>query len=205
VAAVIVDALDGLNLAYPKVDAQRRKELEAARKTLFVTNASDCDRSGRPFNARIDQIVSGWEPLRGWVVASKSPAGIENSEHPIPIAERVELSCGRVFSCGPAIHNHPDHSFLRASRARRASRGGVDRASSGSPVCLICLMAPAISALILLVAFFTLSGSTVFVGGLQMRPNSSSILSSFIFALLRSTWPNSRPDFLHFIGRSHFH
>ena len=35
VAAVIVDALDGLNLAYPKVDAQRRKELEAARKTLF--------------------------------------------------------------------------------------------------------------------------------------------------------------------------
>jgi PPK2 family polyphosphate:nucleotide phosphotransferase len=35
VAAVIVDALDGLNLSYPKVDAQRRKELEAARKTLF--------------------------------------------------------------------------------------------------------------------------------------------------------------------------
>jgi len=35
VAAVIVDALDGLNLAYPKVDAQRRKELEAASKTLF--------------------------------------------------------------------------------------------------------------------------------------------------------------------------
>ncbi len=35
VAAVIVDALDGLNLSYPKVDAQRRKELEAAKKTLF--------------------------------------------------------------------------------------------------------------------------------------------------------------------------
>jgi PPK2 family polyphosphate:nucleotide phosphotransferase len=35
VAAVIVDALDGLNLSYLKVDAQRRKELEAARKTLF--------------------------------------------------------------------------------------------------------------------------------------------------------------------------
>jgi PPK2 family polyphosphate:nucleotide phosphotransferase len=35
VASVIVDALDGLNLSYPKVDAQRRKELEAARKTLF--------------------------------------------------------------------------------------------------------------------------------------------------------------------------
>ncbi len=35
VAAVIVDALDGLNLSYPRVDAQRRKELDAARKTLF--------------------------------------------------------------------------------------------------------------------------------------------------------------------------
>ena len=38
VAAVIVDALDGLNLSYPKVDAQSRKELEAARKTLFGNN-----------------------------------------------------------------------------------------------------------------------------------------------------------------------
>jgi len=38
-------------------------------------------------------------------------------------------------------------------------------------------MAPAISALILLVAFFTLSGSTVFIGGLQMRPKP--VLYSF--------------------------
>jgi PPK2 family polyphosphate:nucleotide phosphotransferase len=35
VAAVIVDTLDGLNLAYPKVDAQKKKELEAARKVLL--------------------------------------------------------------------------------------------------------------------------------------------------------------------------
>jgi PPK2 family polyphosphate:nucleotide phosphotransferase len=34
VAAAIVDTLDGLNLSYPKVDAQKRKELQAARKTL---------------------------------------------------------------------------------------------------------------------------------------------------------------------------
>ena len=46
----------------------------------------------------------------------------------------------------------------------------LDRASSGSPVCLTCLMAPSISALILLVAFFTMPDSAVFVGGLQMRP-----------------------------------
>ena len=57
---------------------------------------------------------------------------------------------------------------LRAPGAQAAVE--LDRASSGSPVCLTCLMAPSISALILLVAFFTLSGSTVFVGGLQMRP-----------------------------------
>jgi len=35
VAAAIVDTLDGLNLAYPKVDAQKKKELEAARKVLL--------------------------------------------------------------------------------------------------------------------------------------------------------------------------
>ncbi|HEX3355102.1 MAG TPA: polyphosphate kinase 2 family protein [Terriglobales bacterium] len=35
VAATIVDTLDDLDLAYPKVDPQKRKELEAARKTLL--------------------------------------------------------------------------------------------------------------------------------------------------------------------------
>jgi hypothetical protein len=34
VAAAIVDTLDGLNLSYPKVDAQKKRELEAARKML---------------------------------------------------------------------------------------------------------------------------------------------------------------------------
>jgi PPK2 family polyphosphate:nucleotide phosphotransferase len=34
VAAAIVDTLYGLNLSYPKVDAQKKKELEAARKAL---------------------------------------------------------------------------------------------------------------------------------------------------------------------------
>jgi hypothetical protein len=38
-------------------------------------------------------------------------------------------------------------------------------------------MAPSLSALILLVAFFVMSGNTVFVGALQMRPKP--ILSSF--------------------------
>jgi hypothetical protein len=53
----------------------------------------------------------------------------------------------------------------------------LDRASSGSPVCLTCLMAPSISALILLVAFFTMSASGAFVGRLQMRPKP--VLYSF--------------------------
>ena len=35
VAAAIVDTLDSLNLSYPKVDAQKRKELQAARKVLL--------------------------------------------------------------------------------------------------------------------------------------------------------------------------
>jgi PPK2 family polyphosphate:nucleotide phosphotransferase len=35
VAAAIVDTLDSLNLSYPKVNAQKRKELQGARKTLL--------------------------------------------------------------------------------------------------------------------------------------------------------------------------
>jgi PPK2 family polyphosphate:nucleotide phosphotransferase len=35
VAAAVVDTLDDLELSYPKVDAQKRKELDAARKTLL--------------------------------------------------------------------------------------------------------------------------------------------------------------------------
>ncbi len=46
----------------------------------------------------------------------------------------------------------------------------MDPASSGSPVCLICLMAPSTSAIVLLVAFFIMALSPVFVGGLQVRP-----------------------------------
>jgi hypothetical protein len=34
VAAAVVHALEKLNLSYPKVDAAKRKELEAARKAL---------------------------------------------------------------------------------------------------------------------------------------------------------------------------
>ncbi|MGH9551163.1 MAG: polyphosphate kinase 2 family protein, partial [Terriglobales bacterium] len=37
VAAAVVDALDDLDLSYPKVDPQKRKELEAAR-TLLLKN-----------------------------------------------------------------------------------------------------------------------------------------------------------------------
>jgi hypothetical protein len=34
VAAAIVDTLDGLNLAYPKVNSEKRKQLQAAKKLL---------------------------------------------------------------------------------------------------------------------------------------------------------------------------
>jgi hypothetical protein len=43
-------------------------------------------------------------------------------------------------------------------------------ASSGTPVCLTCLMAPSINAIIFLVSFFFMFCSSAFVGGLQMRP-----------------------------------
>jgi hypothetical protein len=52
-----------------------------------------------------------------------------------------------------------------------------DSALSGGPACLVCLMAPSASAIILLIAFVVLSRSSAFVGGLQMR--FKPILDSF--------------------------
>ena len=40
VAAAVVDALDDLALSYPKVDPQKQKELEAARKLLLKNKQS---------------------------------------------------------------------------------------------------------------------------------------------------------------------
>jgi hypothetical protein len=53
----------------------------------------------------------------------------------------------------------------------------LNPASSGSPVCLICLMARSSTAIVLLIAFIIMSGCAVFVGGLQMRPHP--VLYSF--------------------------
>ena len=53
----------------------------------------------------------------------------------------------------------------------------LDRTASASPVCLTCLMAPSLTAVILLVAFFAMASSMLSVGALQMRPKP--VLSSF--------------------------
>jgi len=134
--------------------------------------------SRRAFDARIDQIVSGGEPLSGWVVASKSPVALRTVN--IRYRSPKGLNCLAVVCLAAVLLlsttvQTTHFCGLRAPGAQAAVE--LDRASSGTPACLICLMAPAISALILLVAFFTLSGSTVFIGGLQMRPKP--VLYSF--------------------------
>jgi hypothetical protein len=48
----------------------------------------------------------------------------------------------------------------------------LDPSSSGSPVCLICLMSPSTSAIILLVAFFIVSRSNAFVGRKANAPQT---------------------------------
>ncbi|MGC2183543.1 MAG: hypothetical protein WA637_09710 [Terriglobales bacterium] len=53
----------------------------------------------------------------------------------------------------------------------------LDRTAAASPVCLTCLMAPSLSAVILLVTFFAMASSMLSVGALQMRPKP--VLSSF--------------------------
>lgn len=40
VAAAIIDTLEGMNLAFPKVDAEKKKQLEAARAALEAENAN---------------------------------------------------------------------------------------------------------------------------------------------------------------------
>jgi hypothetical protein len=53
----------------------------------------------------------------------------------------------------------------------------LDPAPAGSSNCLTCLLAPSISALVLLLAFFIMAGSALFVSGLQMCPKP--VLYSF--------------------------
>jgi hypothetical protein len=64
---------------------------------------------------------------------------------------------------------------FRKSNSQNALELGL--ASPGSPFCLICLMAPSTSALILLVAFFTLFRSTACTGSRQIH--LSPIIHSF--------------------------
>jgi hypothetical protein len=53
----------------------------------------------------------------------------------------------------------------------------LNPASSGTPVCLTCLMARSSIAIILLIAFVIMSGCAIFIVRLQMRPHP--VLYSF--------------------------
>jgi len=57
---------------------------------------------------------------------------------------------------------------LRKSNSQAALE--LDPALPGNPLCLICLMAPSTSAIILLVAFLNAFRTIVCVGGRQMLP-----------------------------------
>ena len=83
-----------------------------------------------------------------------------------------------MFCLRSVVDHHPNSAFLRSyAGLLRQTAVELDPASSSSPVCLTCLMAPSMSALILLVAFFVMSRSTWFVAALQMRPKP--VLCSF--------------------------
>src|ERR1700732_1973809 len=100
----------------------------------------------------------GWEPLSGWVVASKSPVALRTVN--IRYRSPKGLSCLAVVCLAAVLLSTTVQTAhfcgLRVPDAQAAVE--LDRASSGSPVCLTCLMAPSISALILLVALLTSSG-----------------------------------------------
>jgi hypothetical protein len=75
--------------------------------------------STRFFQAR-NHLAVGW--------SHPSPKYIENGEPPIPIHERVELSRSGVFGRRSALHDGPDRSFLRFSRARSTGCRGIGSA-----------------------------------------------------------------------------
>ena len=82
-----------------------------------------------------------------------------------------------MFGLCAVVHYCPGHPFLQSWRSWTQTTVELDQATSASPVCLTCLMAPSMSAVILLVAFFAMASSMLFVGALQMRPKP--VLSSF--------------------------
>ncbi len=121
-------------------------------------------------DARINQIPRSPEPLNGCMLASNSQV---ISRTLILRHRQMKWFSGLVIVCFACILQSTTVQAThfcgsQAPNAQCSFRSGP--ASSAAPVCLTCLMAPSMSALILLVAFLVMSRSTLFVGGLQMCP-----------------------------------
>ncbi len=69
VSTVVVDTLESLDLAYPKVEEAKRKELEAAKKILI--ERSDASRQGDP-----KSVARKGEHSVCAALCSKPPAGL---------------------------------------------------------------------------------------------------------------------------------
>ena len=151
-----------------------------AKSTGYEFRTFECFDSGRrPLPMLESTRLADLEPLSGGLAASKSKVilrtlSFQNRNRPtkwFTCLAVLCLVCVLLSTTVQATH------FCSLGGLPTQTAVELDQATSASPVCLTCLMAPSMSALILLVAFFAMASSMLSVGALQMRPKP--VLSSF--------------------------
>jgi hypothetical protein len=147
---------------------------------LPPVQAVECFDSGcQPLAMLESTRLADLEPMSGrlaaskWKVASRT-LSFHNRNRPTKWFTCLAVLC---FVCVLLSTTIQATHFCGLRGLETQTAVELDRATSASPACLTCLMAPSMSAVILLVAFFAMASSMLFVGALQMRPKP--VLSSF--------------------------
>jgi hypothetical protein len=119
-----------------------------------------------------------WEPS-GALVASRSKVALRTLSFHNRNRPTKWFACLAVLCLtGVLLSTTVQATHLCGLRGLEAQTAvELDRTASAAPVCLTCLMAPSMSAVILLVTFFVMASSLLVVAALQKHPKP--VLSSF--------------------------
>ena len=137
------------------------------------------DSGCRPFPVLESTRFADLAPLSGRLAASKWKVALRTLSFHNPHRPTKWFTCLAVLClvCVLLSTTVQATHFCSLGGLQTQAAVELDRTTSASPVCLTCLMAPSMSAVILLVAFFVMASSMLSVGALQMRPKP--VLSSF--------------------------
>ena len=150
----------GVVHARPSGEEWRKRLSPERRESSNVTQPLQSPRLCPLFDARITRFAD-LEPLSGRLAASKSKVALRtlsfhNRNRPTKWFTCLAVLC---FVCVLLSTTVQATHFCGLRGLETQTAVELDRTTSASPVCLTCLMAPSMSAVILLVAFFAMASS----------------------------------------------